>query len=112
MIRTTGRRSQNHLLHGNCQDIADQLGMPKEAVYRLMLVEAAEESIIGAQTYWLFGHSHVVFTHESEWTTKQAADVLELIQRKVALLAAQYKKPFYLTVYDQDGNPVKEWTKP
>lgn len=108
-LRSTGYRSANHRIHGHCQDIADQLGEPKALVYTVICLEAWEEDIIGSRR--VLGRE--LPEHESRWTTKQAADVCELIQKRVALLVAQYKRPFYLHTYNEDGTKVeKEWVKP
>jgi len=108
MIRTTGVRSQNARIHGHCDDIAEQIGEPKALVYAVICLEAAEESIIPFRTVL----TRAVPEHESSWDSKQAADVLELIQKRVAMLAQQYRKPFYLHVYGRDGVAEKEWTRP
>ena len=108
MIRTTGPRSQNKLIHGGCDDIAEQIGEPKALVYQVICLEAANESIIPFRV--VLGTA--VPEHESRWDTKQAADVKELINKRVAMLAQQHQKPFYLHVYGLDGLAEKEWTRP
>ena len=111
MIRTTGKRSQNTRIHGNCEDIAEQLGMHKSTVYNRLLWEMADEGIITYETEWLLGKSNVVYQHESSWSTKQAADAGEILHRMVSLLVAQHKKPLFLHEY-VDGKAVKVWVRP
>jgi hypothetical protein len=108
VTRTTGPRSQNKLIHGGCADIAVQIGEPKALVYQVICLEAATENIIPVRVVM----GMAVPDHESNWTTKQAADVKELLNKRVAMLAQQYGRPFYLTVYGPDGFAEKEWTRP
>ena len=99
MIRTTGYRSQSHRIHGACEDIAEQLGVPKALVYQVICLEAVEERIIPMAVVM----GRAVPAHESTWDSKQAADVITLIHRKVDTLG------LWLTEYRDDGTTERVW---
>mgnify|MGYP001575746761 CR=1 FL=1 len=84
--------------------MADQLVEPKALVYSVIVLEAVEEGILRMRTVM----GRAVAEHESEWTMKQAADVTELIQKRTAMLAGQYQRPFYLHEYDESGRKVRK----
>ena len=88
-MRSTGFRSLNKHVHGHCQDIAVQANEHKSLIYEWACALAAEEGLLRVKD--VLGTPMPL--HESEWTTKEASDVVELLHRTAD------ERRWYLTEY-------------
>ncbi len=73
--------------------------VPKALVYQVICLEAVEEGIIPMRVVM----GRAVPMHESEWDTKQAADVIELVHKRAAT------HQLWLTEYRDDGKTERVW---
>lgn len=95
-MRSTGYRSQNHHIHSHCASIAEQANEHKALIYEWACAMAAEEGLV--RTKNVLGKPFPV--HESEWTTEEAGNVVELLHREAD------KRNWWLTEY-VEGVPQK-----
>lgn len=96
MKRSTGFRSQNKHIHGHAADIAKQERLPKSLVYQWVCLLALSHEIIDAVE--VLGED--MPRHESEWTTAQAAAIVDMIHAEADV------RGWWMTEYI-DGVPTR-----